>query len=218
MKIIAVVSQKGGAGKTTTTLNLASELRRRGERVLLVDADPQGSLSVWCEIAQDEGGAPMEVLALTKDLHKGRWVAAARKKGFSVVVIDCPPRLDKATRGALALADLALLPCQPTPPDLHALSHTLDLVEAAQAIRPELKARLLMTRRDTRTALGRRAKRVLEGVGEASPLLRAELTQRTTYPEAHEHGCGVVEFAPRTKAAKEVRALTDEVLGILEES
>lgn len=208
--IISVVGQKGGAGKTTTAVNLAVELTRRGEKVLLVDADPQASSSTWRSIAQSEGHEAPEVLPITENLHDKTWIQAAAKKGFTTAVIDCPPRLDSVAKSALAISDIAVLPCQPTPQDLHALTDTLTLVKHAQNVKPELQVGILVNRKPARLVLAREARRVLEDSG--FHVFEAELGQRVHYQESYSAGQGVTTYAPKTKAAREVKNLTNEIL------
>ena len=134
--------------------------------------------------------------------------APALARRFDVTVIDCPPRHGEVQRAALAVVDLALIPCGPGPADLWALAETLELVAKAQEVRPELKAAIVVTRR-RRTALGANARPALEESG--LPVLVAELGLRSGYEEALAAGQGVTTYAGASVAADEVRALVDEI-------
>jgi chromosome partitioning protein len=206
--IIALAGQKGGVGKSTTAVCLAAAAMARGARVLLVDADPQGTVRTWGDVA-GEGGAPAPtVVAMGATMHKpGQLPEMAA--GFDLTVIDCPPRHGEIQRAALMVADVVVLPCGPTAVDAWALASTLDVVAEARAIRTELRACVLITRKQGRTALGKSARAVLETSG--LPVLDTELGYRVAYQEAMAAGQGVTVFAPRDAAAKEIVRLLEEI-------
>ena len=134
---IALCGQKGGAGKTTTATNLAAELVTRGSRVLLVDADPQGSASWWVAKAR-EAKQPAPELAHGDDSMHKRLPALADR--FDVIVIDCPGRLSSVVRSALAVSDIAILPCGSGALDGWAFVETVKQVREAQRLRPKRHA------------------------------------------------------------------------------
>lgn len=212
MATIALAGQKGGSGKSTVALSLAAECLARGFRVLLVDADAQGTARTWGAVANEAGHAAPTVVSMGADLHKpGQLPALA--KGFDLVVIDCPPRHAEVQRAALAVADLALLPSGPSAHDAWALAESVELVVAAQRLRPELKAAAMVTRKVAGTSIGASAREALAGVGV--PLLKTELGFRVAYQEAPAAGLGVAQYAPTSEAAAEVRAMTTEVLELV---
>lgn len=205
--ILATIGQKGGTGKTTVCVNVAAELMRRGRAVCVIDADPQGSARTWGDVATEAGRPAPTIVAMGAGLHRPDQAPALAKR-FDVTVIDCPPRHGEVQRAALAVVDLALIPCGPGPADLWALAETLELVAKAQEMRPELKAAIVVTRR-RRTALGANARPALEESG--LPVLEAELGLRSGYEEALAAGQGVTAYAGASVAADEVRALVDEI-------
>lgn len=207
--IVALTGQKGGVGKSTTAIGLASAAFARGLRVLLVDADPQGTARTWGDVAAESGRRTPTVVAMGANMHRpGQLPGLAAD--YDLVVIDAPPRHGDVQRSALMIADLAIVPCGPSAADAWALASTLEMIEEARALRPELSACLLVTRKQGRTALGKGARTVLASSG--LPLLATELGYRIAYQEALAAGMGVAEFAPRDPAAKEINALLTEVL------
>lgn len=206
--IIALTGQKGGVGKSTTAICLAVLAMSRGQRVLLVDADPQGTVRTWGDVAAESGAPQPTVVAMGAAMHKPGQLAAMAE-GYDLVVIDCPPRHGEIQRSALMIADLAVLPCGPTAVDAWALASTLDVVSEARALRPELRACVLITRKQGRTALGKGARAVLETSG--LPVLGTEIGYRVAFQEAIAAGQGVTSFAPRDAAAKEIAKLYEEL-------
>jgi chromosome partitioning protein len=208
--VIAVAALKGGVGKTTIALNVAMCLHTAGKRVLLVDADTQGSLRKWATRADAKGQDAPPVVGLDgsrlrKDLER---VA----KDFDVAIVDAPPQLGSETRAAMLSADVIVIPATPGATDVWALEDTLAVLDDARGLRPELEARLLLNRAD-RTTLASVARGALDRA--AVPALESILHARVAYGEATAAGSGVVAYAPSSDAAREVRRLTKEVLGVL---
>lgn len=208
--ILSFAGQKGGSGKSTTAIAVAVELVERGHRVLLVDVDPQGSVKRWGDVAALEGGEHVPtVTALGAGLHRHLPPLAA---SYDHVLLDCPPRHGELQRAALAVSDLAVLPCGPSAIDAWALAESVDLVREARAHRPELAAVVLITRKLPRTVIGARARHALVELG--LPVLEQEITLRVTYQEAPAAGRGPTTYDPPSAAAREVRALATELLAL----
>jgi chromosome partitioning protein len=206
--IIALAGQKGGVGKSTTAICLAAEGLRRGLRVLLVDADPQGTSRTWAEVAAEGGHESPTVVAMGATMHKpGQLPAIAAS--YDLTVVDCPPRLGDVQRSALMVADVAILPCGPSAADAWALASAVEVVNEAKALRDGLRACILITRKQGRTSVAKSARAVLETSGLV--VLSTELASRVAYQEAIAAGCGVTKFCPKDAAAHEIRNLLDEV-------
>lgn len=206
--IVALCGQKGGTGKTTTAIAIASEWFDRGKKVLLVDVDPQQSTRTWGHIAAEQDRSTPTIIAVGSGFHRpGQLPDLARN--YEHVVLDCPPRHGELQRSALMVADVAILPCGPQSVDAWALVESLDLIKEAQVIRSELRAAILVTRQLSRTSMGKGAREALREAG--IPLLRTELCARVAYAEALAAGQGITQYARKSAAADEVRRLVDEI-------
>ncbi len=124
MKVIVLASQKGGVGKTTLTGNLAvaADLAGDGPSVL-IDTDPQGSLSAWWNAREADSPA----LAPATLAGLGDKLKALGAAGFAYAVVDTPPAITDAIRAVVALADLVLIPVKPSPHDLRAVGRTVEI-------------------------------------------------------------------------------------------
>ncbi len=206
--IVTLMSQKGGVGKSTAAICLAMAALERGQSTLLVDADPQGTLRTWSEVAAENDRVVPAVVAMGATLHRpGELDVVAT--GYDWTFIDCPPRHGDVQRSALMVSDLAILPSGPSASDVWALSSSLELVRAARAVRASLQAAILITRKQPRTLLGKEVRAVLEQ--SDLPVLRSELSYRVAYQEALAMGAGVTGGRRREVAACEVQALFEEV-------
>lgn len=207
--LIALCGQKGGSGKTTAAIAVAAELLARGKRVLLVDADPQGTARTWADVAAEAGRPVPTVVVMGAKMHlPGQLDALAANYDFTV--IDCPPRHGDVQRSALMIADLAILPCGPAAVDVWAMTEPVEIIGEARKIRPDLRVFALVTRKVSRAAIGAAARGNLGSLG--LPVLKTELGFRIAYQEAPAAGLGIAQYAPRSAAAIEVRALVNELL------
>lgn len=204
--VIAVAQRKGGAGKSTIAATLATTLAAAGRRVALLDTDPQATLARWHAERQ---AALDRAAALAFDAPSGWRVPAAleRLRGQEVVILDTPPHAETDARIAVRAADLVLVPLQPSPADLWAVEGTLALAAAEK--RPAV---LLLNRVP---AQGRLAEEIAAEIRRRGlPLLDVCLGNRTPFAVAFQQGLGVVEAAPRSRAAEEAKALAAAVLAL----
>jgi chromosome partitioning protein len=206
--IIALTGQKGGIGKSTTAVNLAVAALARGRRVLVVDADPQGTVRTWGEVASEAGQRTPTIVAMGATMHRTGQLGAVAPS-YDLTIIDCPPRHGEVSRSALMVADVAIFPCGPTAVDAWALAGAVEVFEEARALRDGLSGCVLITRKQGRTAIAKSARAALETSG--LPVLATELGHRVAYQEALAAGKGVTSHAPRDAAAKEIFSLLDEL-------
>ena len=206
--IVALLNQKGGVGKTTLALHIAGEWARQGKRVLVIDADPQGSALDWSEQRSREGLPRLfGVIGLARDtLHRE---APELARGADHVVIDGPPRVAALMRSALLAADLALIPAQPSPFDGWASAEMLRLLDEARLFRPQLVARIVLNRCGARTIIARETAAAL--ADHDPPLLASRTGQRVVFADAARTGRLVQDINTRSLAAREIAALTAEI-------
>lgn len=206
--IIAILNQKGGVGKTTLSVNLAAALALSGHGTLLVDADPQGSALDWQ--AARRGGSLFPVVGMAKPtLHKDIPGLAA---GYRHVVIDGPPRANDLARSAILAAGLVVIPVQPSPYDVWAAEEIIKLINEAAVFKEKLKSVFAINRKIVNTAIGRDVAEALKGY--PFPLTSSCVSQRVVFAESAANGLSVLETEPKGAAAKEIRALADELLEI----
>jgi len=212
MATVALISQKGGTGKSTLALALAWEAASRGGEVLAVDADAQGTLLEALGMAAERGLCPPTVTAMGRGMHSKEQLPRLARR-FRHVFIDTPGRSDDVQVSALLTADVAIIPCGQFAGDVWALRAAVETLKRAQTLRPKLRGALVMSRVMPRTTLGQALRGCLGDVG--LPVLRTVVTHRTAWGESIGAGVGVAQYAPRDRAAEEARALASEVFSLV---
>ncbi len=195
MPTIAIISQKGGAGKTTLALHLAAAAHDAGRVALIIDTDPQATASQWAAWRQD---APPEVIDSPPPRLAAK-VDQAKGQGADFIVIDTPPHADSAARAAVEIADLVLIPCRPSAFDLSAIQTTAKLVQLLK------KPAFVVF-----TAGSPNAPRVYQEAGElvesfGTPACPIQIPDRAAFRHASAEGRTVMEFEPIGKAAEDIR-------------
>lgn len=205
---VALLNQKGGVGKTTLALHLAGAWSAQGQRVLVIDADPQGSALDWAEQRVREGLPRLfGVLGLAREtLHKE---LPDLGRDVDHVIVDGPPRVAGIARSALLAADLLVIPAQPSPFDGWASGEMLRLLDEARIFRPQLRARMLLNRCAARTVIARETADAL--LDQDPPVLASRIGQRVAFADAARTGRLVSEVAAGQIAAREVTAFTAEL-------
>jgi chromosome partitioning protein len=202
MKTICIAAQKGGSGKTTLARNLAVAAAQDGQRVLVLDLDPQQSLRAWWKGRDSD--APM-MLADDPAPHALRATLDAAKSRFDLVVIDTPPAAPAWLTETLRAADLALIPVRPSPDDLRAVGATIAALGGAG-----VPFAFVMSQ-TPRAKITDEAVRVLAQHGRVAPV---NIAQRVIYAETAATGQGVTETSDR-KAAQELASVWEYVKGLI---
>jgi len=197
MPTIAIVSQKGGSGKTTLTVNLAAAAEAVGQIALIIDTDPQATASQWGSWRNDRAPEVIDS-APPRIQHK---VDQAKAQGATFIIIDTPPHADSAASRAVEIADLVLIPCRPSAFDLAAIQTTVSLIRLF-----DKPAFVVFTAGPPNAPkIYQDAIDLVRGFGiEACPHL---LPDRAVYRHASAAGASVLEFEPTGKAAAEIDAL-----------
>jgi chromosome partitioning protein len=195
-RVIVVASQKGGSGKTTVAAHLAVRAGMVGQGpAVLVDTDPQGSLTEWWQARNDENLA----LATVKLDGLAAHLADLRSRGAAVAIIDTPPALTASIEQVIAIADLVLVPARPSPHDLRAVGATVDMIRRAG--KPFL---FVVNGAAPRANITAEAVAALSEHGQVAPVI---LYQRTDYAASMIDGRTVMEAAPASRSAQEIADL-----------
>jgi len=209
MKVIAVLNQKGGAGKTTIATHLARAIQLDGQDVLLVDSDPQGSARDWAAVREDQ---PVTVVGIDRPTIERDLKNLAKK---DVVVIDGAPQAADLAVSAIKAADFVLIPVQPSPYDIWATADLVELVKQRIEITDgRLRAAFVVSRAIKGTKIGAEVSAALEGYD--LPVLSTRVIQRVVYPGTAASGSTVLDAEPTGDAAAEIRALAAEIMAALD--
>ncbi len=197
MTTLSVISQKGGAGKTTIAINLAGAAEAAGLTVVIIDLDPQASAKCWHDHRQKEG--PVVISAQASRLDEILKIAVAH--GADLCIIDTAPHSESTALAAAKAANLILVPCRAQFLDLSAIRTTVDLVQIAR--RPAMF--VLNCIRPGDKTLPRDAETVLQR--HKIPIAGVRITQRAAFGHSLIAGQSVAEYEPDGAAAAEIREL-----------
>jgi len=215
MPVLTICSLKGGTGKSTIALNLASALSTSERQALVIDVDPQGTVAEWQKISKQE--EPTIMVHAIADLHEQIHKAGPAFGLF--IIIDTPPASAEAIRSAIMAADRLILPVTPGMADVWSTEKLLEMYHEAKRYKPALEARLLINRVDYRTKLGQTFRAFLVdrfGLDMADNLdldiFKTEITSRAAFSKAYILGLTIDNYEPTGKGATEFKRLAKEVL------
>lgn len=195
MHTISVLSQKGGAGKTTLVLHWAVQATRegRGGSTAVIDTDSQASASKW---AQRRAESSPAVLA-ADETNLRRAVEACASEGFEWVFVDTMPRIERPSVEAARVADLVVIPCGPTPLDMEAIGDTIAITQ-----RVDVPAVIVLNQCRHSSGINDQAAKVLAAYG--LPICPTFVMRRASLEDAFIDGRAVVELEPGSKGAAEI--------------
>ncbi len=214
-KIIVVLNQKGGCGKTTVTIQTGGTLALRGKKVLIIDGDKQNSAVEWAAMASDECSFPASVINLSAT---GKTIHREIKKfyhDYEYIFVDCPPAEESPiSKSALLVADLALVPFIPDGINLRPAVRIRDVIEDAQIMNKNLNCLLLLNRVEPKTNL---TQTVIDLLPEFNiPISDVTLHKRTSYAETYFSGSTVHSLRSKAKdAIKEIEDFANSLLQVL---
>ena len=203
-KTITIAQHKGGAGKTTLTAQLAAAFDAAGAKVLLMDVDPQGSLTDWHKARVETLGRKNKIMLVQTQGWKMMRDMPRFKQEFDIILIDTPPHAESESSIAIRTADLVLLPIQPSPLDIWACGPTIKI-----ALQEKRGLMLVMNRVPPKSNLNGTIMDKLENMG--IQVARTTLGNRVAFAASIMRGLGVNEYDPRSASANEIRELMKDI-------
>ena len=214
-KIIAFINQKGGCGKTTLSINVGTTLAQRHfKKIAIIDGDNQGSATKWAGNVSDDKEFPCTVLSLAKSNGLAHREIKKMVGMYDYIIVDCPPNTEAQINASILLvADLAVVPFNPSPLDLRAIEELKPLIEAASINNEKLKVVALINRADNRNVSA--AVETHFKNNENITLLNTKIKSRAIYCETELTGESV--YTSKISPAKnEMALLVDELMEYLE--
>ena len=204
-KIISIAQQKGGSGKTTVTANLATYMSSLAYKVLLVDTDPQGSLSMWFNIR--ENNIADNIIDLMKCDSKSdiKDKINALKTEYDFILIDTAPHASEDSRHIITSSDYVIIPTQLSPPDIWASQPILDIARTEN-----INHILVLNRVPAQGKISSELHNSL--LANEIPLAKTTVGNRNSFATSFLYGQGVIESEPRSRAAEEIKKLSNEIM------
>ena len=212
-KVIAVYNQKGGCGKSMTTMQVGGSLGLLGYKVLIVDMDKQGTSVIWFSSAPVDSPFPADVINLAPAQEKMLGVIQQNFEAYDFIFIDCPPAIESSIPwAALNIADLGIIPVAPVMDNIWASREAKELYLKARQNRPALMAVYLWSI-VSRGKVFDNCKEILRADPDVG-LLSAQLSRRNAFPESQIFGCTVGALDDKSAATEEIRNVMLELLAL----
>jgi len=206
IKIYAIMSQKGGAGKTTLAINLAVQSKLQGNNSLIIDIDPQASATKWGDI-RGSNNTPLVTTSFATRLYKV--IEVARENNIKEIFIDTPPHAQRDAQIASDISDVIIIPCRPNLFDLQAIEDTIALAKIAN--KPFI---LVFNAIHHTSPLAEEAKEaIVNKYGSKINICPQMLVQRLGYVHASMVGQGIQEYEKKRKAAYELNNVYKYICG-----
>lgn len=206
MKTVAILSRKGGTGKTTLATHLSVAAEQDGHTTALLDLDPQASAARWGDHRKSE----VPAVVATPATRLPQWLKTAKESGATFAVLDTAPNADLEALTAARAATLVLIPCRPSLLDLEAIEPSIEITRMANV--PAVI--VLNAVPPVPCDLGQQARLALQNYDV--PCLSSHLGQRVAFTHAYNQGLTVQEFQPTSKSAKEIQAVYEQVASKME--
>lgn len=203
-KVLTIAQHKGGAGKTTLSAQLAATLDHSGAKVLVIDVDPQGSLTDWHKTRCTTLGRKNKIDLIQTQGWKMMREMPRLTQEYDYVLIDTPPHAESESSIAIRLADLVLIPIQPSPLDIWACGPTIKII-----LQEKKALMLVMNRVPPKSNLNGTIMDKLDAMN--IQVARQTLGNRVSFASSILHGLGVIESDPRSTAAEEMAGLLSEI-------
>ena len=203
--VISITNLKGGVGKTTVSVNIATALAHRGYKVCIVDTDLQQTSSVRWSGQRDDDAIRVPVFAVGEKLNKE---VEALNRDYQVVVIDGTPQLSELASRTILASDIVIVPISPSGYDFWAFEQFMQHYKRVKTLKEDLEAFILLNRYSENTNIGREVRKALSEFDV--PIMKNFLAERVAYQETSIQGISVIEYKDK-KAKLEIQALTDEV-------
>ena len=209
MTVVAILNPKGGSGKTSLSTNLARALHDRGNSVLFVDSDPQGSARDWQCIAEDN---PLPLVALDRPNTLNG--LSKVNKPYDFTVIDGGSKLENMLAMGVKVADAVLIPVQPSPYDIWAAEELVEMIKTRQTVAGDKPyTAFVITKAIKHTKLSQEIISALDNY--EIPVFKQVIMQRQAYPQTASVGQSVMDSA-NAVAISEINALADELIAFIE--
>lgn len=196
MKTIAILSRKGGTGKTTLAIHLAVASEKAGHTAALIDLDPQASAAEWRDTRDDD--TPAVISSHSSRLQPT--LKLAEENGATFAILDTAPHTETSALDAANAAEFAIIPCKPSLIDLKAVKSTINVIQIAK-----VPACIVLNIVPARGDLADEARKAIEHYGV--PCAPCEIGSRIAFVHSYISGLTVQEYEPRSKASQEIKAL-----------